>query len=166
MLDDAIREHLELKRLRGADPGEIAREQREALDVAREEPLAAEPAAPAEEFDDAPGAAEAQVALPEEEAPEPQAGTDVPYDDQVEPGGTVLGEETAELDMQTVLDEGADPTSGEPATTPSLAGTPDEQPSAQEVSPGDHAAAAGELEEDELADVPRQIPGQERMPFE
>ncbi len=32
MLDDAIREHLELKRLRGADPGEVAREQREALD--------------------------------------------------------------------------------------------------------------------------------------
>jgi hypothetical protein len=32
LLDDAIREHLELKRLRGADPGEVAREQREALD--------------------------------------------------------------------------------------------------------------------------------------
>jgi hypothetical protein len=33
LLDDAIREHLELKRLRGADPGEVAREQREALEA-------------------------------------------------------------------------------------------------------------------------------------
>ena len=33
LLDDAIREHLELKRRRGADPGEVAREQREALDA-------------------------------------------------------------------------------------------------------------------------------------
>jgi hypothetical protein len=32
LLDDAIREHLELKRRRGADPGEVAREQREVLD--------------------------------------------------------------------------------------------------------------------------------------
>jgi len=31
MLDDAIREHLELKRLRGADPTDIAREERDAL---------------------------------------------------------------------------------------------------------------------------------------
>ncbi len=30
-LDDAIREHLELKRLRGADPGEVARLEQEAL---------------------------------------------------------------------------------------------------------------------------------------
>lgn len=31
LLDDAIREHLELKRLRGADPGQVAREEHEAL---------------------------------------------------------------------------------------------------------------------------------------
>lgn len=31
MLDDAIREHLELKRLRGADPGDVAREEQDAL---------------------------------------------------------------------------------------------------------------------------------------
>ena len=30
-LDDAIREHLELKRRRGADPAEVAREEQEAL---------------------------------------------------------------------------------------------------------------------------------------
>ena len=38
LLDDAIRDHLELKRLRGADPGTLEREQREALDpVLRDE---------------------------------------------------------------------------------------------------------------------------------
>jgi hypothetical protein len=31
LLDDAIREHLELKRLRGADPGDVAKDEREAL---------------------------------------------------------------------------------------------------------------------------------------
>jgi hypothetical protein len=31
LLDDAIREHLELKRLRGADPGDVAREENDAL---------------------------------------------------------------------------------------------------------------------------------------
>src|ERR1700694_5709217 len=35
LLDEAIREHLELKRLRGADPGEIARLEREALGPVR-----------------------------------------------------------------------------------------------------------------------------------
>jgi hypothetical protein len=33
LLDDAIREHLELKRLRGADPGEVARQEHEVLGV-------------------------------------------------------------------------------------------------------------------------------------
>lgn len=37
MLDDAIREHLELKRLRGADPGDVAREEHDALGPVRRE---------------------------------------------------------------------------------------------------------------------------------
>src|SRR3954452_2540763 len=35
LLDDAIREHLELKRSRGADPTEVAREEAEALGPVR-----------------------------------------------------------------------------------------------------------------------------------
>jgi hypothetical protein len=46
LLDDAIREHLDLKRRRGADPTEIAREEDEALGpVRRSEPSASAPAA-------------------------------------------------------------------------------------------------------------------------
>jgi hypothetical protein len=43
LLDDAIREHLELKRVRGADPGEVIREEREALgaSVRHQEPTPA-----------------------------------------------------------------------------------------------------------------------------
>ena len=56
LLDDAIREHLELKRRRGADASELARQEHEALGPARrleddEAPVVeappAEPAAPA-----------------------------------------------------------------------------------------------------------------------
>jgi hypothetical protein len=39
ILDDAIREHLELKRRRGADPSEIARLEHEALGPVRREPF-------------------------------------------------------------------------------------------------------------------------------
>jgi hypothetical protein len=39
LLDDAIREHLDLKRRRGADPGEVERLEREALGPVRREPM-------------------------------------------------------------------------------------------------------------------------------
>jgi hypothetical protein len=53
LLDDAIREHLDLKRRRGADPAEVARMEQEALGPVRREPAAAE-AAPAEPHEDPP----------------------------------------------------------------------------------------------------------------
>jgi hypothetical protein len=47
LLDEAIREHLELKRRHGADAAEIARLEQEALGPARRTPANAEPEAPA-----------------------------------------------------------------------------------------------------------------------
>ncbi|HEV7774010.1 MAG TPA: hypothetical protein VGO48_12065 [Conexibacter sp.] len=44
LLDDAIREHLDLKRRRGADPSEVARLEQEALGPVRRDPAPAEPA--------------------------------------------------------------------------------------------------------------------------
>jgi hypothetical protein len=100
LLDDAIRDHLELKRRRGADPDEVAREQREALDpisvesgyegngsaqyqadLAGEAPTVAAPPTAVVEHPDTladPGAPERQLA-PEEI------------------------QETAELDMESVM---------------------------------------------------------------
>jgi hypothetical protein len=57
LLDDAIKEHLELKRRHGADPTEVARLEHEALGPARREPVAA--VAPVEE--DEPRSAELVV---------------------------------------------------------------------------------------------------------
>ena len=46
-LEDAIRDHLELKRRRGADPTEVAREEHDALDpVTRSHPVVAAPPPP------------------------------------------------------------------------------------------------------------------------
>jgi hypothetical protein len=42
LLDDAIREHLDLKRRRGADPGEVERAEREALGPVRRNPTPSE----------------------------------------------------------------------------------------------------------------------------
>jgi hypothetical protein len=73
LLDDAIREHLELKRQHGADPDEVARQEREALGS----PRGAEPAEPLE-----PAA---------EVAPEPAGAVDeasadeLPADEPAEP---------------------------------------------------------------------------------
>ena len=61
LLDDAIRDHLELKRRHGADAGEVARQEQEALGPARREPPEASDDAAAydagDEFEDeyAPG---------------------------------------------------------------------------------------------------------------
>jgi hypothetical protein len=73
LLDDAIREHLDLKRRSGADPTEIERLEREALGPVRREPLIAEEPLVAHEplVADAPHLAEEPAAAPEPE-PEPE----------------------------------------------------------------------------------------------
>jgi hypothetical protein len=101
LLDDAIREHMELKRLRGADPGEVAREEQDALGPvrlqARTESQASEddPAGPEEVATDGEIAVEhAPRAADEPSKPSPPAH---------EQDFANVGQETAELDMRTVL---------------------------------------------------------------
>ena len=76
LLDDAIREHLELKRRHGADPDEVSRQEREALGApVRGEfakPADAGPAEAAEAADDAPVAEEPDDLAPLEPEPEPE----------------------------------------------------------------------------------------------
>jgi hypothetical protein len=89
LLDDAIREHLELKRLHGADPGHVAREEQEALGpVPRKGD--AEPGGPPIEGPD-----EAAVAI------ERASGLSEPRL-EADPGDA--SQETTELDMSTVLE--------------------------------------------------------------
>jgi hypothetical protein len=88
LLDDAIREHLELKRRRGADAEEVTRQEQEALGAPqRAEFAGAAPAATAEPapVEDAPAPApEPELGpepVPEAEAePEPEPERDIPLD--------------------------------------------------------------------------------------
>jgi hypothetical protein len=75
LLDDAIREHLDLKRRRGADPSEIDRAEREALGPVRRAP---------EELEVPDYAPEAEPERAEEYEYEFEA-EDEPYSDEVEP---------------------------------------------------------------------------------
>ena len=82
LLDDAIREHLELKRRRGADAEEVTRQEQEALGAPqRAEFAAATPAAAAPDaLEDAP-VEDAPAPEPEPEpAPEPEPERDIPLD--------------------------------------------------------------------------------------
>src|SRR5919198_3788106 len=84
LLDDAIREHLELKRRRGADPGELERQEHEALGPTRqrefakpegESPPAERPPAPAEPPEEPAAAA---VEAPAADEPPPPVEEPVP----------------------------------------------------------------------------------------
>ncbi len=139
LLDDAIREHLELKRRRGADPEEVAREQHEALEpidraaaaVAAydDQPAGPDDAAPAphdreEHRDRAESGAMPGGAL--EDMPDNPADTSRPSPAVAPP---TMGE-TVELDMSAVFEEDAEfgaPIAGEHGAqqsdrTPSIAG--------------------------------------------
>jgi hypothetical protein len=103
LLDDAIREHMELKRLRGADPSDLARQEHEALGpVVREH----DPEEPAAIEDGADGDRDLSV------DPHPAR----------EPDFANIGQETAELDMRTVLDgplaDGVEEAPSIPGVTP------------------------------------------------
>lgn len=90
LLDDAIREHLELKRLRGADPSEVAREEKDALGTA--------PRASATEQED--GQAEGPL----------DAGESL-FSGREAPPGTGpshTSQETVEINMDAELDVGID----------------------------------------------------------
>jgi hypothetical protein len=127
LLDDAIREHLELKRRRGADPDEVARQEDEALG----DPRSGEFARPAAES--APAGPEPEpVTEPVEEdlppePPEPAAFAPEPADPPEPPpwleDEPVAGQPTAEFAPP------AEPEPGEPA--PEVV-RPDDEPGADE----------------------------------
>jgi hypothetical protein len=159
LLDEAIREHLELKRRQGADPGEIARKEKEALaPVLPDEPSSwgadASPVSPEHEFAESPEGRHPLVSAPAGETTH-------------QPDFSTVGQETAELDMQAVLDADG-----------MLDGT---APVASTGSPGAGQAPdpyADSAPQDEAVDweIPRdggedehvihEIPGQERLSFE
>jgi hypothetical protein len=178
LLDDAIREHLELKRRRGADPGEVAREQREALapipgradseddlagaDLAQEDAISGAPL-----IDPADGQPPAQPELEDSAPRTAMHAEDVGSDATAVPGL----EETAELDMSSVLGEDAEANAPADASSAPQSGAGD---SLEWEMPADAAAReqAGSDEpddEDVLEETPdflRETPEQDRLWFE
>ena len=181
LLDDAIREHLELKRLRGADPGVVAREEQDALGPV---PRRGE-AAYGDEADDGPGSTHDDEALLEPDA-ESTA-------DSVDSGS--LGQETVEINMEAELasQEGLDSSStadrdahAKPVAHPSSTRTISDESLEWEVPAeadesagrieldGEQRSDAGEVDqaesvEDVLEETPdflRETPEQERLWFE
>jgi hypothetical protein len=174
LLDAAIREHLELKRLRGADPGAVAREKQDALSPVRREGEA--------EYG---GQGDSESKIPSDaDGPLPPASESAPADHS-----SIIGQETVEINMDAELDAGM-ASGGEPEAMgrPTHTQTDAEESLEWEV-PGDHpdalAGGAGlegatdarmkddheavERVEDVLEETPdflRDTPEQERLWFE
>jgi len=172
LLDEAIREHLELKRRRGADPSAVARQEREALtDAYAEEPAGLAPAA-----DDV--GAHFPREIPEQEdsgwvSPERDVGTapvaahSEQYRRALEPPADDLShdaQETAELDMKAVLEEHPSVTDGASPVGPIF--EPEAAGAAETATHVDDAIGWEMPGERENAPASEEIPGQERMTFE
>jgi hypothetical protein len=192
LLDDAIREHLDLKRRRGADPSEIAREEAEALGPVRrdapaeEEPAYAEdegsyadhePAAldePAVVYDDEPEAISLERYEEEQErAEEPPAPAPAEHPVPAEPP-TTHDAPYPEREEESATPPHGDPLAHQPtrefsATELGDALGHDERRDA-DVVPGDDEDAETEAEaEDELEETPdflQETPEHDRLWFE
>jgi hypothetical protein len=176
LLDDAIREHLELKRRRGADPGEVAREQREALDALDDQA----PAGSVGSAEEAPGAAVVSGAPLVDRPADTQSDPLVVGADPAsarsadpvragQPAEPAAGaDETAELDMSSVLGEDLEHARDDDGIS---APADADEPLEWEM-PADTAAreaAAEEPDEDVLEETPdflRDTPEQDRLRFE
>jgi hypothetical protein len=152
LLDEAIKEHLELKRRHGADPGEVARLEHEALGPARRDP------APAAMVDEP---------VAEETVAEPVAHDDPYLEDDAAPYDEVTAEERLEAPIHHVAPEVAEP---EPEPTAAVEPAP-EPPPAEPAVEVEQPTRQFSLEEVEAASqgaaepAPADAPG-EREPAE
>jgi hypothetical protein len=188
LLDEAIKEHLELKRRHGADPGEVARLEHEALGPARRDPAsaaslvdepeaaeaAAEPVAqdPYLEddvavYDEVPAEERLEASIhhiePEPEpAPEPEPEPEAAVEPEPEDA-----EPTAEVDQPT-RQFSAQEVQAASQTEPAPAQAPDEPeapPAVEDVVPADDEPES----EDVLEETPeflQETPEHDRLWFE
>jgi hypothetical protein len=141
LLDEAIKDHLELKRRHGADPGEVARLEHEALGPARREPVAEAPA------DDEPVATVQEEADAVAEPEAPAAAPAVPEDDYE--ADEVPAAERLEAPMRRV--EPAPEPEAEPEPEAAIVDQPTAQYSLEELE----EASADDEDEDEPGEPPR-----------
>jgi hypothetical protein len=174
LLDDAIREHLDLKRRRGADPAEVARLEQEALGPVRREPVpAADPepepeAAPPHEAveHEAPHAEvrHDEHAEPAHEAdPEPHAHEHAPAPHAAEEAHHHAAEEPHALPP----DERHDPPHGDPLNQPTTEYRVEDHHDGERDEHG-HAPEAGPREDvlEETPEFLQETPEHDRLWFE
>ena len=158
LLDDAIREHLELKRLRGADASEVARLEREALGPARRE--ASEP----DDFvEEGPPGSSAALFDAEHAGDHPLAEDETVIP---EPGPSTIGQDTAEIDMQTVIE--AEPEEAF-VEHPAAAATHHDLPTETDHESVDGGEADADEADDVLEETPsflQETPEHDRLWFE
>jgi hypothetical protein len=163
LLDDAIREHLELKRRRGADPGEVARQEDEALgDPRNPEPAAAAapPVAGDEPELEVPEFAAAVPAADLEPGPVPEAETELA--DPPEPPAAIAAEpEAAPPEPPAPRDEAWLDEEDEAPPVPAAA----EPVPAEPAAPGDQPAGDDDVLE-ETPDFLQETPEHDRLWFE
>jgi hypothetical protein len=156
LLDDAIREHLELKRRRGADPSEVSYQEQEALGPVRRDL----PPEPGEELGDLPPGEE-PVAY--DERPEAPLDPPAPADDPAPPEGV--------YDAAAELEDGP-PTEyiARPNTEEAPPGGPaDEWGFDDDEEPGAEEPAPEQSDEDVLEETPeflQESPEHDRLWFE
>ena len=159
LLDEAIREHLELKRRRGADPTQVAREESEAL-----APIFPDEHASSDHGDE--GGLSAQHGEQAGDGAPVSAAAPIaarPMEDVHAADLSHTGQETAELDMQAVMQEDAETAEGTPLSS-EIANVP------AQSDPGE-ASAEEQLDWDVASgiddeSVSEEVPGQERLSFE
>jgi len=156
LLDEAIREHLELKRRSGADPGALAREEQEALaPVLADDGVASDDGSARDAVEAVATAAPASAAPPVEIVPE---------DDRLA-GFSSVGQETAEIDMQAILDEDPDAADAGAPVGPIVDG-PAPAPYTG-AAPGDVDGVDWDLPSPSVDEAaPIDVPGQARLTFE
>src|SRR4051794_4452307 len=167
LLDDALREHLELQRRRGADPSEVSQEEQEALGPVRRDL----PPEPGEELADLPPGEEPVAYDERTDAPaasEPFAGEDpgappAPYDDPAPPEGV--------YDAAADFGDGPPTEYIAPPTTEAApaGGRPDEWGFDDDEEPAAEEPAPEQPDEDVLEETPdflQESPEHDRLWFE
>lgn len=178
LLDDAIREHLELKRRRGADPTEIAREESEALGPVRREAvddLEPEPASGAGPYaDHEPAALDEPGAAYDDELAEPEPYEPFAREDHAIPAEPPVTHDAPYAERE---EESATPPHGDPLAhqhTREFSATELDDALGQHEAPappadvvaGDDDDAEAEDELEETPDFLQETPEHDRLWFE
>jgi hypothetical protein len=170
LLDDAIREHLDLKRRRGADPSEIAKEEADALGPVRRD------AADAELIDDAAPAVHGsptdhEPAVAYDDEPLEYEDEPIAYDDEpvVSEPPTTHDRPYAEPEEESATPPHGDPLAHQPTREFSATELDEALGHEEDPLPAPAAEDAADDEEDVLEETPdflQETPEHDRLWFE